>query len=803
MTLPITPILPALRRALREAGRAVLQAPPGAGKTTGVPVALLEDVAGRIVMLEPRRLATRAAAERMADTLGEDVGQTVGYRMRGETVTSPDTRIEVVTEGIFTRMIQSDPDLPGIDLVIFDEFHERALQADLGLALAWEARQALRPDLAVLVMSATLDAEPVARLLDDAPLITSEGRSFEVETHYLVTPIGKDVRLEHAVADQVLAALAAHPGDGLVFLPGEGEIRRTAAALEHRLPGDVTLHSLFGAMPIAAQRAAIAPAKDGRKLVLATAIAETSLTIEGVRIVVDAGRARRARFDPSSGMTRLVTEPVSRAEADQRRGRAGRVAPGVCYRMWTKGGEGALPAFPPPEIASADLTRLALELALWGGAEGLAFLTPPPDAALEQARALLRDLGALDDKGLITGHGRDLARMPLHPRLAHMLSRCDAGAAPLAALLSDRDPLRGAGADLGLRLRAIAGEAPGDAHRPALARIRQEVKRLKPFARGPARSLGAQAALAYPDRVALRRPGDAPRYVLSGGKGAYLDEGDALSGQRLLVVTDLDGDRREARIRQATPITEAELRALYADRITWVDSCAWSRRTRRVEARRQEIFGALVLDDRIWRDAPEATVLAALLEGLRDLGLETLNWSKPARLLRARIAASGVRDVSDAALTDAMEDWLAPYLSGLRSADDLGRFDPADALRAWLTWEDMAEVDRLAPAHWTSPLSRRIAIDYGGDVPEVALRLQEVFGTTTHPTIGPDHTPLKFTLLSPAGRPVHVTDDLPGFWAGSYAEVRKDMRGRYPKHPWPEDPTVADPTLRTTAARRR
>ncbi|MEM7723887.1 MAG: ATP-dependent helicase HrpB [Pseudomonadota bacterium] len=796
MQLPIDDILPKLREAMGAHGRAVLQAPPGAGKTTRVPLALLPDVEGRIVMLEPRRLATRAAAERMAETLGEDVGQTVGYRVRGDSAVSKTTRIEVVTEGILTRMVQDDPDLPGVGLVIFDEFHERSLNADLGLALTWEIRGALRPDLKVLVMSATLDAGPIAALLDDAPLITSEGRAFPVETRHLARPVPKDQRLEAATADLVLTALSEADGGCLVFLPGEGEIRRTAARLEGRLPEDVKLHTLYGAMPLKDQREAIRPQADGRKLVLATSIAETSLTIEDIRIVVDAGRARRARFDPASGMSRLVTDPVSRAEADQRRGRAGRVASGVCYRMWTKGAEGALPAFPPPEIAATDLAGLALDLAVWGSAEGLAFLTPPPDGAMREAQGLLTALGALDQTGRITDHGRTLARIPLHPRLAHMLARSGPEAADLAALLADRDPLRGAGTDLTLRLRALAESASFNADRAAIARIRQEAKRLKRFSGGPRRSLAEQAALAYPDRVGLRRPGDAPRYVLSGGKGAVMPDSDSLAGARLIVATDLDGDRREARIRQAVQISEGEVRGLFADQISWHSLCDWSKRSRRVEARQQERFGALVLEDRVWRDAPEDAIATALLDGVRDLGLDALNWTKRARLLRARIAVSGVADVSDEALLGAASDWLAPFLSGKRSADDLARLDPSDALTAWLGWDAMQQVDRLAPEAWTTPLGRRAAIDYSGDVPEVALRLQEVFGTREHPKIGPDRTPLRMVLLSPAQRPVQVTTDLPGFWDGSYADVRKDMRAQYPKHPWPEDPRAAEATLR-------
>ena len=798
--LPIDPILPELLAALSAEGRAVLQAPPGAGKTTRVPLALLDAgiVPGRILMLEPRRLAARAAAERMAESLGQEAGQTVGYRVRGDAKVGPATRIEVVTEGILTRMLQDDPELPGVGAVIFDEFHERSLNADLGLALTWEVRGALREDLVVLVMSATLDAAPVASMLDHAPVITSEGKAYPVETRWRETPPRKEERFETGMAGLIRQALAESEGGLLAFLPGEGEIRRTAALLDG-LPGNVVLHQLFGAMPLAAQRAALRPeAKGKRKLVLATSIAETSLTLPDIRVVVDGGRARRARFDPSSGMSRLVTEPVSRAEADQRRGRAGRVAEGLCYRNWTKGGEGALPAFPPAEIEAADLAALALDLALWGAGDGagLAFLTPPPAGALAEAQTLLRGLGALTEDGTVTAHGRQLAAMPLHPRLAHMLALGGKGAERLAALLSERDPLRDRGTDLALRMRALDDPGSLKADRGVVARIKEDARRLARFASGPRHSLAEQAALAYPDRIGLRRKGDAPRYVLSGGKGAVMPEGDALAGQRLIVATDLDGNPREARIRQAVALSESELRGLHGDRIAWVHRCDWSRRDRRVIAREEERFGALVLAERNWTDAPPEAITAALLQGLRDLGLDTLNWTRPARLLRARIAASGLVDVSDTALLDTMEDWLAPFLGNRTSAADLRQLDPTEALGTCLDWDQRQELDRLAPAHWTTPLGRKVPIDYGGDAPEVSLRLQEVFGTTAHPTIGQARTPLRMTLLSPAGRPVQTTTDLPSFWAGSYDDVRKDMRARYPRHPWPEDPSQADPTLR-------
>jgi ATP-dependent helicase HrpB len=834
--LPVTAILPDLAAALTARGMAVLQAPPGAGKTTVVPLDLLARGAfsGKAILLEPRRLAARAAAERMAETLGEPVGRTVGFRIRGEAKVSATTRIEVVTEGILTRMLQSDPELPGVGLVIFDEFHERSLNADLGLALCLEVRGALRPDLMLLVMSATLDAAPVAALMD-APVVTSEGRAYPVETRWLPRPPDASLRLEAVVANAIRQALEETDGGILTFLPGEGEIRRVEGMLSG-LPG-VAVRPLYGAMDFAAQRAALAPTTD-RKVVLATAIAETSLTLPDIRVVIDAGRARRARFDPNSGMSRLVTERVTKAEADQRRGRAGRVAEGLCYRLWTKGEEGALAPFPPAEIEVADLAGLALELALWGRAD-LPFLTPPPPGPMAEARALLMGLGALDRHGHITPHGRSLAALPLHPRLGHMLALAGPGAATLAALLAERDPLRGAPPDLTLRMQAIA--RPGaEADRGVIERIRAEARRLEAATRTPAGgppppspphpgeggrptpgaaagapgaslppgggglgrggqpeaySLAELAALAYPDRIGLRRKGEAPRWVLSGGKGAAMAPGLPLSGARLIVATDLDGDAREATIRQAVAISEAEVRRLFADRIHWAEVCDWSRREGRILARRQERLGALVLDDRPW-DAPPEALARAALDGLRQLGLP---WTPAARRLRARARLArrdGWPGVEDADLLARAEDWLLPHLQGLRTEADLRALDLTPALQTLLGWDRLAEMDRLAPASFDTPLGRKIPIDYDGDTPAIEVRLQEMFGVTAHPVVGQARMPLRITLLSPARAPVQVTTDLPRFWATSYADVRKDMRGAYPRHPWPEDPTEAEPTLR-------
>ncbi|WP_170331313.1 ATP-dependent helicase HrpB [Ruegeria arenilitoris] len=812
--LPIDDAIPELLDTLRSHGRAVLQAPPGAGKTTRVPLEMLQAglCEGKIVMLEPRRLAARAAAERMAETLGERAGETVGYRVRGEAKASKATRIEVVTEGILTRMLQSDPDLPGVGAVIFDEFHERSLNADLGLALCLEVAGALRDDLILLAMSATLDAEPVGKLMN-APLVTSEGRSYPVETRWLDRPLGIQARRLDALVDLVVQAEreTRNIGGGmLVFLPGEGEIRRAETALTGRLPDGCAVRPLFGALPFAAQRAAIAPVKDGRKVVLATSIAETSLTIPDIRVVVDMGQARRARFDPGSGMSRLVTERVTRAEATQRAGRAGRVAEGLCYRLWSKGEEGALAAFPPAEIEAADLTGLALELALWGADAGdLAFLTAPPEGSMAEARSLLGMLGALNSKGRITDHGRALAALPLHPRLGHMLVTAGTDAAQLAALMAERDPLKGAPVDLNLRLeavrdiRAFRKNRPWQANPAVVDRIKQESKRLKAQA-GQVRndlSPASMAALAYPDRIGQRRKGDVPRYVLSAGKGVVMDSGDTLAGAPYLVALDTDGNPREARLRMAVQIPESEIRDLFADQIEWVESCEWSKRERRVIARRQQRFGAITLDDRIWKDVPDEAIARAMLDGVRDLGLRL---DGAAARLAARVElvrADGIElpNFSIEGLLSELEDWLLPMLSGVRNVEDWKRFDLLPALQTRLSWEQMQELDRRAPASFVTPLGRKLPIDYGKAVPEISVRLQELFGVSKHPVVGGE--PLKITLLSPAQRPIQITRDLPGFWAGSYADVRKDMRAQYPKHPWPEDPTQADPTLR--AKRRR
>lgn len=803
--LPVEDALPALLAALEGAGAAVLTAPPGAGKTTLVPLALMGAgwATGRVLMLEPRRLAARAAAERMAALLGEKVGVRVGYRIRGEAVTSAETRIEVVTEGILTRMLQSDPELTGVSAVIFDEFHERSLHADLGLALTLEARGALREDLRVVVMSATLDAGPVASLIGDAPVVNSEGRMHPVETRWLDKPRGK-ARLEQAMAALITEAHEAEPGDILVFLPGVGEIERTRGAL--RLGDRTDVRILHGGLAFKDQRAALAAADKGRrKVVLATSIAETSLTVEGVRVVVDAGLSRRARYDPGGAMSRLVTEKASRAEADQRRGRAGRLTPGVCYRLWTKGEEAGMPPFAPPEIAVADLAPLALELANWGAdVDDLAFLDPPPVAGLSEARSLLTALGALDDAGRITGHGRKLAAAPTHPRLAHMiLSAPEAqrrAACDLAALLEARDPMRSAGADVAKRMAALKDRSGP----PALRRVAEEGARLAKRMRvtgGGRADWGELIARAYPDRIAMRRKGGDARFLLSGGRGAKLAAEDALAGHALLAVADVDGEAKEATIRLAAPLSRGQLEELYSDQMRWEEVCEWSRRDRRVDARRRLMLGALALEDKPWKDTTGEALAAAMTDGVRDLGPERLPWSKAARLLAARSEWARTRgadlaDLSADGLMARLDDWLTPHLLGCRSLDDLAGINLVEVLKAELGWEGTQTLNRLAPAAITAPTGTKLAVDYDGAQPSVAVRLQELFGLDQHPVVGSDRTPLLIELLSPAGRPVQTTADLPGFWRTSYADVRKDMRGRYPRHPWPENPLEAEATRR-------
>jgi ATP-dependent helicase HrpB len=833
VTLPIDAVLPQLAAALGVSTSAVLQAPPGAGKTTGAPPALLDAPwlgAQRILMLEPRRLATRAAARRMAQLRGERVGDTVGFRVRGETRVGRATRIEVVTEGILTRMLQHDPSLEGVGLVIFDEFHERSLDADLGLALTLETREVLRPDLRILVMSATLDGARVARLLGDAPIVTSEGRTFPVETRYVERRA--DLRVEDAVAAVVRRALTSDDGDILVFLPGAGEIRRTFDLLvSHDLPRHVRVLPLHGSLSGDAQDDAILPSPAGeRKVVLATSIAETSLTIEGVRVVIDSGLSRVPRFSPRTGMTSLETVRVSTASADQRRGRAGRVAPGICYRLWSEHEQHHLVAHTSPEILEADLAPVALELAAAGITDpgSLRWLDAPPPAAYAQARDLLVELGALHtDRGpageaRITPHGRRMAELPMHPRLAHMVVQGEAlGASSLAcdlaALLSERDPIRSdagspADADVETRLALIRGArdaAPAGARADAdaLRRIRAEADRLR-SALGVARSdaTGTQAepglllAFAYPDRIGQLRAPRSGRFLLRNGNGAALAGPQSLSDSPYIVAVELDGRRPESRIFLAASVALTDLESHFGDQIVLEQDVVWDARERAVVVRERERLGAIVLAERPLRDADPEAVANALMSGIRSEGLDALPWSDGARSLRRRMAFLHAidptwPDVSDSALMDTLGSWLAPHLGRARSFADVGRVDLAGALLTRLPWDRRAMIDELAPTHVVVPSGSRIPIDYSDPTaPVLAVRLQEMFGLADTPRIARGQVPLTIHLLSPAHRPVQVTRDLAGFWRTSYFDVRKEMRGRYPKHYWPDDPMAAQPT---------
>jgi ATP-dependent helicase HrpB len=834
MPLPVETALPALRTALGETGSAVLHAPPGAGKSTVVPLALLDAawLAGkRIVVLEPRRLAARAVAQRMASTLGESAGQTVGYRMRLDTRVSPATRIEVVTEGVLTRMLQHDPALEGVGCVIFDEFHERSLQADLGLALTLDARAAVAPHLRLLAMSATLDGVAVARLLGDAPVVTATGRMYPVEIRHATTgapmlPGGRDASPERVVARLVQRALREAEGDVLVFLPGAAEIRRVQQMLEESPPdAGIRVLPLFGDLAADEQDLALRPGSAGaRRVILSTNIAETSLTIEGIRIVVDSGLVRRARFDPATGMSRLETQRISRASAEQRTGRAGRLSAGVCYRAWSEGAHASLAAFTPPEIVEADLAPLALELASWGArdATALQWLDPPPAALLDAARDLLARLGALDAQGRITAHGRQMALLPVHPRLAHMLLRSrDMGqtelAAELVALLADRDLLRGPeatrDADIRTRLDALRrGGREAAGNRGAVQRARRakdQILRQVGFradADGGGEDVGTLLALAYPDRVGRRRGGRGEaRYTLTNGRGACFADAQSLAREELIVAIDLDDRERDARIRLAAPLTRESLENVFGDRIVRTDAVEWSSREQAVLARRVERLDALVLEEHPLPRVPADAALAAMLTGVRELGLDALPWTRDTRELQARIElvrrADGDRGSwpasDDASLLATVEVWLAPWLDGVTRREHLARVPLHDALRARLDYAQQRRLEELAPTHLAVPSGSRIRIDYLDDsAPVVAVRLQEVFGLESTPRIA-GAIPVTFKLLSPAQRPVQVTRDLASFWRGAYADVRKDLRGRYPKHYWPENPLEAEPVRGT------
>ncbi|MFC4257552.1 ATP-dependent helicase HrpB [Marinobacter lacisalsi] len=821
--LPIEQVLPELTQTLEQHTTVLLQAPPGAGKTTRVPLALRSAPwrSGRkILMLEPRRLAARSAARYMARQLGEKPGQTVGYRTRLDTRVSPETVIEVVTEGILTRLIQNDPVLEDYAAVLFDEFHERSLQADLGLALVRESQQVLRPDLRVLVMSATLDTGPLAQLLGQAPVISSEGRAFPVEVFYrpVKTSAGRPPRLPDHVVSVVREALEEQPGSLLVFLPGAGEIRRVEQLLRPHLSSDTELAPLYGNLKGDAQDRAIEPAPAGRrKVVLATAIAETSLTIEGVRVVIDAGQARRAVFDANSGMTRLITGRVSRAAAEQRKGRAGRVEPGVCYRLWSESEHQGLADYTPPEILSADLAPLALDLAQWGARDpaDLEWLDPPPQAHWAQAVELLQWLDLLDGEGAITDHGRRARVLGIHPRLAHMVLKgrelgYPTTAARLAALLGERDLLgRNAGADVVYRLQLLDGQylAP-HLDRSRLDAVRRSADRLLPARtardQDNAMPAGRLLALAYPDRIGRRRPGDSNRYQLSNGRGASLFEDDALGQQPWIVAADLDGQAREAQIYLAAATDLPSLEADLANHIETTEEARWDDKRGSVIARRVTRLGALVLAEHLLPDPGPEQLQLGLLTAVREKGLGSLPWTEAARQWQARVQQMRALepgawpDVSDKALADTLEQWLAPFLAGIRNWKDLQQIPLHDALQTLLPYDRQQRLSRELPTTLEIPTGQRLRLDYTADNgPVLAAKLQALFGWTETPKLAGGRVPVVIHLLSPAQRPLAVTADLANFWKQVYPEVRKEMRGRYPKHPWPEDPLTAEAKVGT------
>jgi len=820
--LPVVEALDDVRSALREHGRAVLVAPPGAGKTTVVPLALLDEPwlgTQRIVMLEPRRLATRAAARRMASTTRTTVGHLVGYQTRDERHIGANTRIEVVTEGVLTRRLQNDPELPGVGMVVFDEVHERNLTTDLGLALALDVASTIRPDLRILAMSATPDVEGLTRLLD-APVIESEGRMFDVEMHWMPqTPTSGSrgrsnrrgpERIEPAVVAAVARALREQTGDVLVFLPGIGEIRRTESQLREIVGSDVDIHALAGALTTTEQDLALAPSPPGRRrVVLSTDIAETSLTVDGVRVVVDSGLAREPRFDARSGLTRLTTVSASRASAEQRAGRAGRTEPGAAYRLWSKIEHGTRVRHRSPEITQADLAGFALELAAWGGGDDLRFIDEPPGAALGHARDLLRDLYAIDaDDGSITPLGRTMLGLPVHPRLARMVAVDRSSlACVVATLVEERDIFRGRPDDLPidlvLRVAVLSGRDRHDAaDRGAVHRLRERAADLARRARiefdldriDPDRT-GAVLLLGYPDRLAgQRRPG---QFQLRSGSGAWLPEDDPLAGELFVVAADLDGRRDRARIRLAAAVDADDVVAVFGPEIIERRSVDWDADRDDLVETTERRLGAIQLGRRTGRPEPGDATTAALMARVRSTELRVLRWSDAARRLQQRVSflhesiGEPWPDWSNDALVNTLDEWLAPYLPGATGRADLERLDLVTVLRSQLPWPVGSQLDDLAPAELELPGGRTVPIGYDGGQPDAFVRVQDLFGVVEHPTAG--GVPIRLHLLSPADRPIQVTADLPGFWAGSWADVRKDMAGRYPKHQWPTDPANAAP----------
>nr|WP_276314845.1 ATP-dependent helicase HrpB [Rhizobium changzhiense] len=806
--LPVSHVLPAVAAALEKQKRAVLSAPPGAGKTTLVPLYLLGQAwrgDGKIILLEPRRLAARAAASRMASLIGEQVGETVGYRMRLDNRISAATRIEVVTEGVFARMILDDPELTGVSVVIFDEFHERSLDADFGLALALDVQSALREDLRILVMSATLDVERVAALLDHPPVIESLGRSFPIDIRYQVRSGGE--RIEDAVTRAILDAHANEAGSILAFLPGQAEITRTVERLAGRFGAETLIAPLYGNLSQKEQDAAIRPASKGmRKIVLATSIAETSITIDGARIVIDSGLQRLPVFEASTGITRLETVRVSRASADQRAGRAGRTEPGIAVRLWHQGQTAALAAFTPPQILSSDLSGLVLDLAHWGVQDpaSLAFVDQPPETTLREARVLLGQLGALDKDGALTARGKVMRDLALPPRLAAMVvSAGEAGhardAAMIAVLLTEQG-LGGTSVDIEERLRRFKAERGerAEASRRLAGRLANGLERVA----SAAPALAGQLLLhAFPDRIALQRGGRG-RFVMANGRGAELPETERLAGSQMLVIADLTGRAAQARVLAAAEVTRGDIEAELPGEIKTGDQIFFDRQSRQIRARRATRLGAIVFEETPLPRPSGAAVTQALVEGVRELGLDQLAFSKEAIQLRERIGflhrtiGEPWPDVSDDALLSRLDDWFAPFQTEARGLSEISATGLSNGLMSLVPHELQRDLSRLAPTHFEAPTGQKHPIQYEGEEPVLTIRVQELFGLKQHPAIAGGRLPLLLELTSPAHRPIQTTRDLPGFWAGSWKDVRADMRGRYPRHPWPERPEDALPTTR-------
>ncbi len=819
--LPVSEVIPALLAALERNNAAVLAAPPGAGKTTLVPLRLLAAPwrnDGRILVLEPRRLAARASARRMAQLLGDKLGATVGYRTRLDTRVSDETRVEVITEGIFTRMLIDQPELPGVAAVLFDEFHERTLDADFGLALALDVQAGLREDLRILVMSATLDVQRVAALLDRPPVIESAGRAFPVDIRYRDRPAGE--RIEQTMAGAIRQAMAEETGSILAFLPGQGEIKRTADLLRDHLPDDTVLAPLYGDLPAAAQDAAIGPpAKGQRKIVLATAIAETSITIDGVRIVIDSGLQRLPVFEASTGITRLETVRASRASSDQRAGRAGRTEPGIALRLWRAAQTAALPAFTPPQITASDLSNLLLDCAAWGVTDPgqLRFIDPPPPAAMAEARALLHALGALDARDRLTETGEKMRGAGLPVREAAMVlaaaRRGEAQAAARLAVLMGEQGLGGTSTNLQRRLATFERDS-SDRARKARALASRIASALGGGnkAHGDAAGTGALMLHGFADRVARSR-GPAghgqQRFRLANGRGAFVEDHDTLASEPFLVVSDLTGKPQSQRILAAAPIGLDSILTELADRIDEHEETYFDIETRQVKARRQTRLGSLVLRQAALPKPSGDGAAAALCDGIRQIGLAALPWTAASRQLRDRLSwlhrtlGDPWPDVSDESLLDRLGDWFAPFQTGVTA---VAKIEPASlgrGLMSLVPYDRQTQIDKLAPAHFTAPTGSRLPIRYDGDEPVLAVRVQELFGMTRHPTLAGGKGPLLLELLSPAQRPIQTTRDLPGFWAGSWADVRAEMRGRYPKHAWPEDPAAAEATRRVKHPKRR